>query len=79
MFEATYQLKSLGKFSTFAEAFKAIYDAVKSDEQLSWQILESTTWIESDAALCVLPTMFYEAKDRMCKEGYLVNGKWVGK
>ena len=78
MFEATYQLKSLGKFSTFAEAFKAIYDAVKSDEQLSWQILESTTWIESDEAPS-RPTMFYEARDRMCQEGYLVNGKWVGK
>lgn len=76
MFEATYQLKSLGKFPTFAEAFKVIYDAIKSDEHLSWQILETTTWIESDEAL---PTMFYEARDRMCREGYLVNGQWVNK
>ena len=79
MFEATYQLKSLGSFLTFAEAFKAIYDAIRLDKQLSWQVLETTTWIESDAALCISPIMFYEARDRMCKEGYLVDGKWVKK
>ena len=83
MFEATYQLKSLGKFQTFVEAFKVIYDtindAIKLNEPLSWQVLETTTWIESDSDNAISPIMFYEARDKMCREGYLVNGKWVNK
>ena len=78
MYTATYSMEDIGDFDTFAEAFKAIYDkiqaALDSEEGLCWQLLETTIWIKTPEGL---PVAFYDARDRMCKEGFLVNGKWV--
>lgn len=76
MFKAVYQLKELGTFKTLAEAFKVIYDAIKDEKVLLWQMLETTIWIEHDSPE---PFSFYEARDIMCAEGYLVDGKWIDK
>ena len=76
-FKAVYQLKNIGEFSTLKEAFKAIYDEIKAafdlDTPVFWQTLEAATWIVSSQ----IPIMFPEARDRMCREGHLVNNKWV--
>ncbi len=72
MYKATYQLKEIGEFETLTEAFKAIYDAIKTEKVLLWQMLETTIWIE-----CPGRTLsFYEARDLMCAQGHLVDGKW---
>ena len=77
MFKAVFMLKDLGKFQTLSEAFKAIYDAVKEEKVLMWQTLETTIWIKENGK--VKPYSFYEARDIMCAEGYLVDGKWIDK
>lgn len=76
MYRAIYQLKNLGEFPTLSLAFKAIYDAIKKEEvRLTWQVLETTIWIEQDES--PVSYSFYEARDIMCDNGYLVDGKWV--
>jgi hypothetical protein len=77
-YDAVYELKSLGLFSTFAEAFKAIYDEIKKSSVISWQILEIATWITNEDSGGA-PISFYDARDIMCEIGYLVDGKWVEK
>ncbi len=74
MYTAVYKLKTIDKFPTFKEAFKAIYDAIKADkEPLTYQALETTIWI-GNGGFCMY---FYEARDMMCMEGHLVGGKWI--
>jgi len=75
MYKAMYQFKELGTFETLAEAFKTIYDAIKKEKVLLWQMLETAIWIEAPCDVI----SFYDARDIMCKEGYLVDGKWVDK
>ena len=75
MYKLVYELKSLGTFETFSEAFKVIYNAIKKEKVLSWQMLETTIWIEQIGTPFIYP--FYEARDMMCRMGFLVNGKWV--
>jgi len=78
MYKATYQLKSIGEFETLAEAFKVIYDAIKAEKVLLWQMLETTIWIEQiESEQLIAHYNFYQARDQMCKEGHLVNGKWM--
>lgn len=74
MYKAVYQLKELGTFETLHEAFKVIYDAIKKEKVLLWQMLETTIWIEHGTPE---PYSFYEARDLMCQAGYLVDGKWI--
>lgn len=73
MFKAIYELKNIGEFSSLKEAFKAIYDAIRAEKVLMWQMLETTIWIEHGRDMYP----FYEARDIMCKAGYLVDGEWV--
>ena len=75
MYEAIRNLKSLGEFETFPEAFKAIYDSIKKNPPITWMELASVTWIKNEISL--LPISFYDARDLMCRQGYLVEGKWV--
>lgn len=75
-YEAIYSLKSLGLFSTFVEAFKAIYVETKKSPSIDWQILETTVWIINKKG-SNSPIFFYDARDIMCEMGYLVDGKWV--
>jgi len=75
MFTATYQLKEIGTFETLAKAFKVIYDAIKAEKVLSWQILETTIWIKEDED--PIPYSFYEARNLMYQVGHLVNGEWI--
>lgn len=62
-------------FETFSQAFKAIYDAIRKEKVLLLQMLETTIWIEQIGTPYIYP--FYEARDMMCKMGFLVDGKWV--
>ena len=74
MFKAVFAMKEIGVFDIFHEAFKAIYDAIKnSTEPLTWQVLETAVWIENNGS----PITFYDARDIMCDQGYLVDGEWV--
>jgi hypothetical protein len=75
-YKAFYNMKEIGIFDTFKEAFVAIYHAIKAETVLTWQVLETTIWIIRDAH-GALPMMFYEARDRACEEGILVDGKLV--
>ena len=77
MYTAVYDLRDIGKFETFHQAFKAIYDAISGTPIITWQMLETCVWIEEDGDN--LPVMFCEARDKMIDEGYLVNGEWVEK
>jgi hypothetical protein len=77
MFIAVYELKEIGKFDTFPQAFKAIYDRIRETPIILWQILETCVWIKEDGDNN--PVMFCKARDRMCEEGYLVNSTWVDK
>jgi len=72
MFEAVYGLKTIGNFNTFKEAFKALYDAILIDKDISIQILETATWIEADD----IPIPFFDARDVACRYKWLINGKW---
>lgn len=75
-YKAVYNLKEVGTFNTFKEAFTIIYHLIKIDGVLIWQLLETAVWIieDKDGAL---PMMFCEARDRACNEGILVDGKLV--
>lgn len=75
MYKAVYAMNTLGWFDTLPEAFKVIYDAIKKEENISWQVLDTATWIKNDVSL--IPLTFYEARDIMCEQGYLVDGHWV--
>ena len=78
MFEAIYNLKKLGNFNSFKEAFKAIYDAILTadpDDSFSYQTLETAVWVKDDNS--PFPVMFYDARDRACDEGWIVDGKWI--
>ena len=78
MYETTVNMKVVGKFETFKDAFKCLYTEVM--EQLkngySWQLLETTVWID-DTDSPSLPTMFYKARDYACDQGWVVDGKLV--
>jgi hypothetical protein len=75
-YEAVYAMKSLGWHETFAGAFKALYDAVQDDlkhnRPMTDMILDRATWVLTPKG----PLMFYDARDRACKDGLLVKGKW---
>jgi len=76
MYELTYALSRVGTYNTFAEAFIALYHKLKADMEgpgMSFQLLETAVWIEEPDV--VGPTMFYEARDRACHMGILVNGE----
>ena len=77
-FTAVFAMETVGSYNTFPEAFKVIYDKItllfSEGKKLSWQVLETTVWIETPEQI---PVYFPEARDRMCQVGYLVNGKWV--
>jgi len=77
-YEAVCFMETLGTFETFKDAFKAIYDKIKASVGLSWQALETTVWIQNTAD-GTAPTFFYEARDKMCHEGFLKDGIWVGR
>lgn len=80
MYKTTYQMKVIGEFETLAQAFKVIYDAIKAEKILLWQVLETTIWIERIECDELLAWYnFYDARDEMCKQGFLVDGKWVDK
>lgn len=77
MFKLTFNLQELEKnYNTFEEAFADLYYMVKESikEGTSWQVLETMHWIE-DTNLPRKPIMFYDARDRACDMGILVNGK----
>lgn len=71
---AVYNLEEIGCFSTFKEAFMAIYHAIKKEPVLSVQLLETAAWIMADGQNAH-PIYFYDAKDLACEMGILVNGK----
>ena len=77
MYKAVFLLNPIGEFLTFKDAFKALYDVICEGivkQILTWQTLETTTWIEPKEES---PISFYAARDIMCEMGYLVDGKWV--
>jgi len=75
MYEAVFALESLGSFSLFEEAFKALYHKIKSEPNLSLQVLETATWIREESSK--VPIMFYDARDMACNLGLLKDGKLV--
>lgn len=75
MYEAVYALESLGKFLSFEQAFRILYRRIKSEPPLSWQVLETATWIKEDSAR--VPIRFCDARDIACKLGLLKDGKLV--
>ena len=77
MWEAICLMDTLGEFELFQNAFKAIYDRLKS-EVFSEEVMNDSTWIISTGANAH-PIYFWDAKDIMCNMGYLVNGKWIDK
>lgn len=78
MYTAIFCMEDIGTFGTFAEAFKVLYDVIKenlaSENRIGWMELETAVWVKTPEGQ---PIYFPEARDRMCKEGFLVNGKWV--
>lgn len=76
MWKAVFALKELGEFGTFPEAFKAIYDEIKKQKTITVIVLETATWIIRSGSNKV-SILFNEARDLMCDEGYLVDGKFV--
>lgn len=61
------------EYDTFEAAFIALYRKLKIDllKGMSWQVLETTIWIEKDGT----PINFYDSRDRACRCNLLVDGE----
>lgn len=61
---------------SFKEAFKKLYkettDMMKNSG-LTWQVLETAIWIKDPKEK--EPMMFYEARDKACRDGLVKDGK----
>jgi hypothetical protein len=81
MYQAVYGLNTIGEFHSFEEAFAAIYHRLNEDmkaEQMSYQFLETTIWIENKMMMPVPPInpiFFYDARDKAVNIGLLQDGK----
>ena len=75
MFELTYGLEKFEPHKTFGEAFIELHKKLTADLEkgISWQMIETTIWILEEGTN--FPEMFYEARDRACKIGLLIDGK----
>lgn len=74
--KAIYNLREIGCFGTFKEAFAVIHNAIEKEESLTWQLLETAIWIIS-ASPEARPIYFYDARDIACEMGILIDGKLV--
>jgi hypothetical protein len=74
MYKLTYGMVMVFEAPSFQEVFINLYDRLQEDlkqDNMSYQFLESTVWIEKDSS----PMYFYDARDLACGLGILVNGK----
>jgi len=71
---ANREMKELGVFKTFKEAFKCIYDSLINDMP-TIMILEQTVNITTKDRKCYYG--FYDSRDIACDAGWLVDGRWV--
>jgi len=74
--KVTFAMKEIGCFDTFKDAFVALYCAIKKESSLTYQLLETATWIISDVPQAV-PIYFYDARDMAYNMGILKDGKLV--
>lgn len=74
MFELVYNMQRVGKYKNFVSAFTELYKRLSSDLEkgTSWQLVETAIWIQEDGKT---PMMFYEARDKACIIGLLIDGK----
>ena len=78
-FEVVINLKTVGKYPTFDEAFKVFYTTINNmikRNSMPLQLLETACWIEPSNSL---PYLFYEARDKAYEKGLLKDGKLVDK
>jgi len=75
MHKLIYSLDHVGEYDTFEEAFVELFKRLTKDikKGTSWQMVETSIWIESPDR--ELPMLFYEARDRACDLGILIDGK----
>lgn len=75
MFELTYGLEKVGIYESFSKSFIELYKRLNVDLEkgMAWQTLETTIWIVKKGTNH--PIMFYEARDKACNIGLLVDGK----
>ncbi|MFA6365175.1 MAG: hypothetical protein WCW78_02125 [Candidatus Paceibacterota bacterium] len=73
MFTVAINLKDIGQYPNFYEAFKIFYHAIKAEITggTSWQVLETACWIEYNNT----PLFLYDAKDLAYKLGILVDAE----
>ena len=80
-YNAVVSMAEIGTFTTFKDAFKAIYDKLlelMGQGPLSEVGLFEATWVEEvDANNLRKVRMFAEARDAAVDFGWLVDGKWV--
>lgn len=74
MFKVMIEGKEVGSFRSFVEAFRAMFDRVEEmiTRGTSWQMLETTCWIEKDGRYAL---GFYDARDLAYSMGLLKAGK----
>jgi len=73
MYKLTFDLKEVGEYPNFKEAFIRLYLLVKESikEGTSWQVLETMHWIEEPNN--TRPLLFYEARDKAYQMGLLTD------
>lgn len=70
MFEVTVELKELGQYSSFAEAFRAFFNQINElikQRGMSLMALETVCWIEHNG----IPLLFHDAKDLAHEPGLI--------
>jgi hypothetical protein len=73
VYKLTFNLKEVGAYPNFKEAFIRMYLLVKEsiEKGTSWQVLETMHWIEEPNSKVIL--LFYEARDKANKMGLLTD------
>lgn len=76
MYKLTMELKDVGEYQTFPEAFKELYKRLTKmlEEGMAEQML-SAIWIERKIGAVECPLMFYDARDLADEIGLLKDGK----
>ncbi len=77
MYKLTIELKEVGEYKTFSEAFRELYERVKKmlKDGMALFTLEQTIFIETEIDGIKCPLGFYDARDLACEIGLLENGK----
>jgi hypothetical protein len=78
MYKAVVFLETLGEFPDLKTATKAVIDKIKGMKTISWQLLETTVWVE-EIPCNFRPMLFYDLRDNAIKQGWMTKtgGVWI--